>query len=405
MARRRKTTIGVAALRAVESRRPDRLFNDPYAQAFVEAGRAVFPELEDFGQDGNQRSLAGLGALFYSYVAVRTRFYDDYLLAATAARCDQVVLLAAVQLPDDDRSSGSRFHDGRNEREYGMTKAVTVLGTGIMGAGMARSLIRAGLDVTVWNRSTDKARALERDGASVARDVTSAVSGADAVLTMLFDADAVAAVMEQALPAVDRSAVWVQTSTVGLDGTARLARLADQHGIGFVDAPVLGTRKPAEEGALIVLAAGPAQLRDTVAPLFDAIGSRVVWVGERPGDGHRLKLVANSWVLSVVGGTAQAISLAEGFDLDPALFLDAISGGTLDCAYTQVKGRAMIAGDFSPAFTLDGALKDSALIAEAMHAAGTADGLMQALHREFLVAAHAGHDAEDMAAVINAFRR
>jgi 3-hydroxyisobutyrate dehydrogenase len=182
-----------------------------------------------------------------------------------------------------------------------MTKAVAVLGTGIMGAGMARSLIRAGLDVTVWNRSADKARPLDQEGARVVEDAASAVSGADVVLTMLFDADAVAAVMEQALPAVDRSALWVQTSTVGLDGTARLARLADRHGVGFIDAPVLGTRKPAEEGALIVLAAGPRNLREAVAQVFDAIGSRIVWVGERAGDGHRLKLVANSWVLSVVG--------------------------------------------------------------------------------------------------------
>ena len=286
-----------------------------------------------------------------------------------------------------------------------MTKTVTVLGTGIMGAGMARSLIRAGLDVTVWNRTAEKARPLEQDGARVADDVASAVSGAEVVLTMLFDANAVAAVMEQALPAVARSALWVQASTVGLDGTARLARLADRHGVGFIDAPVLGTRKPAEEGALTVLAAGPRQLREAAAPVFDAIGSRVVWVGERPGDGHRLKLVANSWVLSVVAATAQAVGLSRDLGIDPQLFLDVISGGPLDCAYTQLKGKAMIAGEFPPAFPLAGAAKDTALIAEAMRAAGTDDRLMAALHEQFQAAADAGHDAEDMAAVIHAFHR
>ncbi|HYZ37529.1 MAG TPA: NAD(P)-dependent oxidoreductase [Pseudonocardiaceae bacterium] len=286
-----------------------------------------------------------------------------------------------------------------------MTKTVTVLGTGIMGAGMARSLIRAGLDVTVWNRTAEKARPLEQDGARVADDVASAVSGAEVVLTMLFDANAVAAVMEQALPAVARSALWVQASTVGLDGTARLARLADRHGVGFIDAPVLGTQKPAEEGALTVLAAGPQQLREAAAPVFDAIGSRVVWVGERPGDGHRLKLVANSWVLSVVAATAQAVGLSRDLGIDPQLFLDVISGGPLDCAYTQLKGKAMIAGEFPPAFPLAGAAKDTALIAEAMRAAGTDDRLMAALHEQFQAAADAGHDAEDMAAVIHAFHR
>jgi 3-hydroxyisobutyrate dehydrogenase len=286
-----------------------------------------------------------------------------------------------------------------------MTKTVTVLGTGIMGAGMARSLIRAGLDVTVWNRTAEKARPLEQDGARVADDVASAVSGAEVVLTMLFDADAVAAVMEQALPAVARSALWVQASTVGLDGTARLAQLADRHGVGFIDAPILGTRKPAEEGALTVLAAGPQQLREAATPVFDAIGSRVVWVGERPGDGHRLKLVANSWVLSVVAATAQAVGLSRDLGINPQLFLDVISGGPLDCAYTQLKGKAMIAGEFPPAFPLAGAAKDTALIAEAMRAAGTDDRLMAALHEQFQAAADAGHDAEDMAAVIHAFHR
>lgn len=286
-----------------------------------------------------------------------------------------------------------------------MTKAVTVLGTGIMGAGMARSLIRAGLNVTVWNRSVEKARPLGHEGASVAENVTSAVSGADVVLTMLFDADAVAEVMEQALPAVGQHALWVQTSTVGLDGTARLAQLADRHSIGFVDAPVLGTRKPAEEGALIVLAAGPEQLRETVAPVLDAIGSRTVWVGERAGDGHRLKLAAHSWVLSVVGATAQAIGLAQDLGLDAQLFLDVIAGGPLDCGYVQLKGKAMIAGEFSPTFTLGGAIKDAGLIAETMRATGTDNRLMEALRREFQAAADAGHDSEDMAAVIHAFHR
>lgn len=286
-----------------------------------------------------------------------------------------------------------------------MGKVVAVLGTGIMGAGMARSLIRAGLGVTVWNRSVEKARPLADAGANVAEDVTSAVSGADVVLTMLFDAEAVAAVMEQALPAVGRDAVWVQSSTVGIEGTVRLAELADRHGVGFVDAPVLGTRQPAEEGALIVLAAGPHQLREAVAPVLEAIGSRTIWIGERAGDGHRLKLATNSWVLSVVGATAQAVGLAGNLGVDAQLFLDVISGGPLDCAYAQTKGKAMIAGEFPPAFSLGGAVKDSALIAEAMRNASTDDQLMEALHREFKAAADAGHDSEDMAAVIHSFRR
>jgi 3-hydroxyisobutyrate dehydrogenase len=285
-----------------------------------------------------------------------------------------------------------------------MTKAVTVLGTGIMGAGIARSLLRAGFDVTVWNRSQDKAAPLADDGAAVAPDAAAAVAGADVVLTMLFDLASVTEVMADALPAVRQDAVWLQTSTVGLDGVHTLAALAERHGIAFVDAPVLGTRQPAEEGKLIVLAGGPAAVRDTVAPVLDAIGARTLWVGEQPGDGHRLKLVANSWVLSVTAATAQAVGMAADLGLDPALFLDVISGGPLDSAYAQLKGQAMIKGEFPPSFTLSGAVKDAVLIQEAMHTAGTNEELMAAQRRLYEAAQRSGHGEEDMAAVVTALR-
>ncbi|WP_309110458.1 NAD(P)-dependent oxidoreductase [Saccharothrix sp.] len=278
-----------------------------------------------------------------------------------------------------------------------MTKSVAVLGTGIMGAGMARNLLRAGLDVAVWNRSADKARPLGEDGARVADTPEEAVAGVDVVLTVLFDADSTAEVVR----GLDLSdAVWVQSGTVGLEGTERLVELAGS--TPFVDAPVLGTRKPAEEGKLTVLAAGPLALRDRVAPVFEAIGSRTVWAGERPGDGHRLKLAANSWVLSITAATAQAVALTRGLGLEPEAFLDVIAGGPTDSTYAQVKGRAMIAGDFTPSFGIDGAVKDADLILEAMRAAGTDDRVMRALHEQYRVAAdHRG--AEDMAAVVRAF--
>jgi 3-hydroxyisobutyrate dehydrogenase len=286
----------------------------------------------------------------------------------------------------------------------GTTKSVAVLGTGIMGAGMARNIAAAGLDTTVWNRSPDKARPLADAGARVATDPVDAVSAADVVMTMLFDADSVAAVVEPLLPRLRPDAVWLQTSTVGLEGTQRLAGLAERHGVAFVDAPVLGTRQPAEQGALTVLAGGPEDVREAVVPVLDAIGSRTVWVGERAGDGHRLKLAANSWMLSIVGATAQALGLARGLGIDPALFLEAVAGGPLDCPYVQLKGRSMIAEEFPPAFPLAGAVKDTELIADAQRAAGTDDALMRLLHDRFAAAAAAGHADEDLAAVWYAVR-
>jgi 3-hydroxyisobutyrate dehydrogenase len=193
----------------------------------------------------------------------------------------------------------------------------------------------------------------------------------------------------------------VQCATVGLDGGERLARLADEHGTAFVDAPVLGTRQPAEQGKLTVLAAAPEELRAAVAPVFDAVAARVVWAGTRPGDGQRLKLVANSWVLSITAATAQSVALARGLGLEPTAFLDAIAGGPVDSAYAQAKGRAMINGDFAPAFGVDGAAKDSALIVAAMGAAGTDDRLMRVLLDHYRTADD-GTPA-DMAAVVRAF--
>jgi 3-hydroxyisobutyrate dehydrogenase len=287
-----------------------------------------------------------------------------------------------------------------------MASAVTVLGTGLMGAGMARSLARAGHDVTVWNRTPEKARPLaDEEGIKVVEQLHEALGGADFLVTMLFDADAVGEVMREALPNTPKHTVWVQTSTVGLTGTTRLAELADEHHVAFVDAPVLGTRQPAEDGNLIVLAAGDAALRDRVTPVFDAIGSRTVWVGEKPGDGHRLKLVANSWVLSITGATAQSVGFAKRLGVDAQLFLDAISGGPLDCGYAQVKGKAMMAGDFTPSFGLAGAAKDSELVLSAMEGADTDQRVMRALRDTFVDVRDAGHGEEDMAAVVLAFAR
>jgi 3-hydroxyisobutyrate dehydrogenase len=285
-----------------------------------------------------------------------------------------------------------------------VTKTVAVLGTGIMGSGMAQNLIKAGLDVTVWNRSPDRARALADAGARMATDAAEAVAGADVVVTMLYDADSVAQVMEWALPAVKPGAVWAQTSTVGLEGTERLAGMAAQHDVAFLDAPVLGTKAPAEQGTLTVLVGGPPELRDAVSPVFDAIGSKTVWVGDRPGEGHKLKLVANSWIGSILTGVAQAIALTEALGLDPQLFPDTIAGGPLDMPYAQLKAKSMIADEYPPSFAVSGVVKDMGLIAAAMRGADVRTGVVDAVAEAFRSAAAAGHGDEDMAAVVHAFR-
>ncbi len=130
---------------------------------------------------------------------------------------------------------------------------VAVLGTGIMGAPMARNLLAAGFPVRAWNRTAEKTAPLGAAGAVIGASPAEAADGAQIVLTMLTDADAVVEVAAAALGGAD---VWIQASTVGIDGAERCAALAAEHGVAYVDAPVLGTRQPAEEGKLIVLALG-----------------------------------------------------------------------------------------------------------------------------------------------------
>ena len=281
---------------------------------------------------------------------------------------------------------------------------IAFLGTGIMGAPMARHLAEAGHELTVWNRTVDKAKPLAQHGARVADDPAAAVADAEVVVTMLTDADAVAAVMEPAAPAAPDGTIWWQASTVGIEGTERLVQLADQHNLGYVDAPVLGTKGPAEEGKLVVLASGDPDILDRCAPLFDAVGSKTIRLGAA-GEGTRLKLVVNHWVLLVTDGLAETIALAEGLDLDPSLFLEAIEGGSLDIAYAHLKGPGMIKGELPLAFPLRHALKDADLVVAAARRHDVDLGLAPVLRDRFARAAEAGHADEDMGMVIAASRR
>ena len=273
---------------------------------------------------------------------------------------------------------------------------VALLGTGTMGLGMARNIAAAGIPLTVWNRTPERAAPLA-DVATVAESVSAAVTGADIVVTMLFDLDGVVDTMTEARGALADDAVWLQQSTVGAAGADRLAGLAAELGVTFVDAPVLGTRKPAEDGALVVLASGPEAARGRVAPVLEAIGSRTMWVGEA-GAGSRLKLAANAWVFAVIEGVAESLALTRDLGLDPRLFLEAVKGGALDAPYVQLKGGAMLDGAFDPAFALSGALKDVDLILAAAGDAGTELAVLPGVREHFARAVAAGHGDLDMSA-------
>lgn len=284
-----------------------------------------------------------------------------------------------------------------------MGPRVALLGTGIMGSGMARNIAKTDMPLRVWNRTRERAEPLRESGAMIADSPAEAVRDADIVVTMLFDANATAEVMNTALDDLPRNATWVQMSTVGLDGTAGLAALAGAKDIAFIDAPVLGSKPGAEQGGLIVLASGPAELRAQVGPVLEAVGSKTTWVGDRAGMASRLKLVLNAWVLSLTAATAQSVALAKALGLDEKTFLETIAGSPTDSQYAQIKGTAMINGEYGPAFTLEGAAKDSDLILAALRDTGTTPVLMAAISELMHRADELGHGKEDMAAVRTAF--
>ncbi|WP_372343192.1 NAD(P)-dependent oxidoreductase [Streptomyces sp. KL116D] len=278
---------------------------------------------------------------------------------------------------------------------------VSVLGTGIMGAAMARNIARAGHTVRAWNRSRDRAEPLTADGVHVTDTPAEAVTGADVVLTMLYDGPAALDVMRQAAAGLRPGAAWLQSTTAGIEAIDGLADFAADHGLVFFDAPVLGTRQPAEAGQLLILAAGPGEHRDAVAPVLDAVGARTVWTGEdgAAGSATRLKLVANSWVLATTNAAGEVLALSRALGVDPQSFFDAIAGGGLDMPYLRLKAGLVLEDRLTPAqFAVDTAAKDARLIVEAGRANGVRLDVAEASAARLARAAEQGHGNEDMAA-------
>jgi 3-hydroxyisobutyrate dehydrogenase len=260
---------------------------------------------------------------------------------------------------------------------------VAFLGTGLMGAPMARHLAAAGHEVTAWNRTREKAEGL---GAAVAASPADAIEGADVLVTMLVDGPAI----DTAVPELDPELLWIQMSTVGVAETARFAKRHQR----YVDAPVLGSKPQAEAGELLVMAAG----RERPEEVFDAIAGRVLWLADEPGAGTKLKLTINLWIMNLVENLAETFALAKANGVDPRLFLEAIQGRPMDSGYAHLKGEKILTGDFSPAFTLDAGTKDVRLALAMAHEAGIELGLGPVTLERFERAIELGHGEQDVAA-------
>ena len=251
-----------------------------------------------------------------------------------------------------------------------MDQPVAVLGIGAMGHGMAANVLRAGIPTIVWNREPEATRDLAELGAEVAETPADAVSRAPIAVTMVTDTDAVLSIARDQgmLAALTPGAVWVQMSTIGVAGIERVADIvaADRPDVTFLDAPVSGSKEPAEHGQLTIFASGPDEARPRVAPLFDAIGQRTIWVGE-VGAGSRLKLVNNTWMAFESEAVATSVALAHRLGMQTETVVDALSGSPLVSPWQAAKLQRITQGDFSSQFALSLALKDVHL---ALQAAG-----------------------------------
>jgi 3-hydroxyisobutyrate dehydrogenase len=284
-----------------------------------------------------------------------------------------------------------------------MPTTIAILGTGRMGDAIAHKLLDAGFAVRVWNRTPRRAAAVVAAGATAARTPADAVGDADLVLTMLTDGMVTASVIAPAgggaLEAMPRGCTWIQMGTIGPTWTDLLAAGAAASGIAFVDAPVSGSDQAARAGELLVLGSGPDSVRGVVAPVFDAIGRRTVWLGDA-GAGSRLKLALNNWLACVVEGLAETLALTSTLGLDPQAFLDAVADGPLASPYVMTKGRAMLAGDATPGFALRDAVKDVVLARAAAGDEGLELPITDALLERWSPAAADGLGDSDVSAVV-----
>jgi 3-hydroxyisobutyrate dehydrogenase len=283
---------------------------------------------------------------------------------------------------------------------------VAVLGIGAMGHGMATSALRAGIPTIVWNRAPAATRDLAGLGADVAETAADAAQRAAIVVTMVTDTDAVISIARDQgmLAALRPGAIWAQMSTIGVAGIQRVAAMvaAERPDVTLLDAPVTGSRDPAERGQLTIFAAGPEEARPRVAPLFDALGRRTIWVGA-VGAGSRLKLVNNTLVAFAAEAVANAVALAHRLGLETETVIDALGGGPLVSPWQAAKLARIAKGEFSAQFALSLALKDVRLALQA--ADGDRFAVLGCLADEWQQAADQGLGDQDLTVVTRVLER
>lgn len=243
---------------------------------------------------------------------------------------------------------------------------VSVLGLGAMGHAFASNLLKNNFTLRVWNRSAEKGKDLAEQGATLASSPAQAVEGSEVVLVMLANAEITLDVMHHVINALAEQAIVVQMGTIGVDATQQLHALLKEkrHDVGFIDAPVSGTKKPAEMAQISILASGDRTLQSTIEPVFTAISKGTHWLGDA-GAGSAMKLVVNSWLIGLVQSLAESHCLAKQLGFSPETLWSVLEGGPLAAPYAKTKLEMIDEGTYAPQMQLKWALKDATLAAEA----------------------------------------
>jgi 3-hydroxyisobutyrate dehydrogenase-like beta-hydroxyacid dehydrogenase len=284
-----------------------------------------------------------------------------------------------------------------------MAERIAFLGMGIMGSRMARNLRRAGFDVVVWNRT--RARA-EEVGEPVADSPRAAAENATVVITMVVDAREVEAVIfgdDGAAASLAEGALAIDMSTIAPSAVHEIAGRVAESGVGFVDAPVTGSKPRAEDGTLTIMAGGSDEDFERALPLFQAMGELIVHCGPS-GHGAMVKLLNNAVAAVNAAALAEAFDVAEAYGLDTDALVQVMNAGSAKSTMLDLKARPMLEHEYGPLFKLAHMLKD------VRHCLAEADTLGEefelARDAEALYAAAdaAGFGEQDFAAVREAVR-
>jgi 3-hydroxyisobutyrate dehydrogenase-like beta-hydroxyacid dehydrogenase len=278
---------------------------------------------------------------------------------------------------------------------------VAVIGLGKMGSGIARSLLRAGHRVTVYNRTRARAEALKKDGALVADTIADACR-IGIVLTMLADDAAVEATVFSEggiLASLPRGGIHISSSTISVALSDKLTANHERAGHIFIAAPVVGRPDAAESGKLFIMAAGPSAAVDKCRPLFDAMGPKVVKLGERPSLANASKLTANFLVANMIESLGEAVAFARKSGVDPAVLLDFLTSTSFNAPIYHTYSKLILDGKHEPGFTAALGLKDMRLVLQAADANVVPMPIASLLRDRFLTAIARGNENRDWSVI------